>query len=553
MNDQINAGMSTAEVPCNVEPATEPRAADRSEQPENAHAAQAAQRPAFEMIATAYDPHGQNPHHVSEFDHASGRRVRRLLPVHALTSDKRTRDILIKAGVPSPVASATATLTAIASNPPSATGLHDVPHGWVSGCDFGTIYRYGNTAFSSLGPINVYADGLAPEPQQNGDITQLLETLALDHTAATVILVAAHLASLLIHLLDQTPLVIVASGLPEAELQRLTVLADFMFGTRVVAPLLVRRSDTDDALIQFMCSKSRKQAFAHAKIRLDASATTKTREKRIGRAHAPVTLIVTTDANVPGNLASPTPPSGCIEMYLDAPNQAAPTAITQVSSNVAVHHEAIAAVTYIQAVLLNQDKVVRNADTNLPKLIDRYLSAAAGVQNESYALSAVRSFALLRYALTCGRQYGVAPWTRGVADEVMDTCVKRWAAHHRDRETAFERRVIDAVNKLLSTGNHNQRTKFNDCEVRLKSINGHELMLIDSGTFDASVVGRLDKARVLDALRKRRLLVTNGDGSQYQVRVDGGRSRFYAIDVAALRSLHASGMSNPKPAQAAKA
>lgn len=536
MIDEIKAEDIEAAVSTTSEPHSELCSDDRPEQQGNADSTQADLPPAFELIATAYNANGQRPHCVVEFDHPSSRRVHRLLPVHTLMSDKRARDALIKAGMPSPIAFATTTLTAIANDPPAITGLYDVPHGWGESCDFGTTYRYGNAAFSSSGPIPVYADGPVPEPQQTGDIGKLTDALGADPSPATVILVAAHLASLLVHLLDYAPLVITASGAEAPEAERLVALADLTFGTRRTA-LHARRSNTDESLIQFVITKSRKQAFAHAQTLLDRDATATGRDRKAHRTHAPVTLILTAEADVPGNLASPTPPPGCIEIHLDALSSDAPTA-TQARLDTAMIHATAFVAAYIEAVLRGQDAVVRNADNKLPKFVERYLSLTKGVRSENTVHAAAHAFALLRYALTCGRQFSVIPWSAEIVDAAVDACVKQWATRHRERETAFERHVIDAVKKLLNTGNSpNQRARFNDREVRLKSIGGHELMLIDSATFDVSVVGHLDKAHVLSALRKRRLLVTNGDGAQYQVRTDGGRARFYAFDTAALRAM----------------
>lgn len=515
---------------------------------EKSGTASAAQPPVFEMIATAYNPHGQKPHCVVEFEHGSGHRVHRLLPVHALTSDKRARDALIKAGIPPSVASAPATLAAMANEPSSPTGLYDAPRGWINGCDVGTSYRYGNTAYSSSGPITIYADGPAPEPQTNGDIRCLTKKLASNHASVTVILMAAHLASLLVHLLDHVPLVIVVSGLSAAEAERVATLANFAFGTKPTA-IHARRKDADDVLVRLLNVKLRKQAFAHAQIVVEACKG-KARDSRTTRTHAPVTLILVNETEAPGNLASPTPPPGCIEIHADAPDTEAPTVTEQVSSDENTRGEAVATTAYIEAVLRKQNAIVSNADGKLPQFFERYLGMMKGLQNEGAVLAAAHTFALLRYALTCGLKLQITPWSNIVADNAVDACVQQWAASRRQREKAFEQHVVDAVKKLLNAGSPNLRAKFNEREVRLKSINGHELMLIDSATFDASIVGTLDKARVLGALRKRRLLVTNGKGEQYQTRVDGERLRFYAIDVAALRVLQATNTSNHTPARA---
>ncbi|PLZ03038.1 hypothetical protein CY652_06915 [Burkholderia sp. WAC0059] len=536
MSDPIKPDPLDAEARGNLEPVPESRTDDYAEQPENAGSAQAAQPPTFEMVATAYNLHGQRPCHVFDFDHGSGYHARRLVETRVFASIKRARDALVKAGVPPAVVPDDSVLAAVADKSTLVTGMYDVPCGWSRGCDVGLIYRYGNTAYASSGPIAIFADGIVPESKQSADTSKLLAALAEDRSPATFILTAAHCASLLVHLLDCRPIVVVVSSVPILEAKRLTTLAKFAFGTTLTT-MHTRRKDSGDVLIQFVSEKSRKQAFAQARALLETDTKGTRHNNKTERTHAPVTLILTTETDSPGNLASPIPPPGCIEIHIDAASPDAANKPARTSPDTTASCDARAVETYIEAVVREQDAVSRNADTNLPNFVERYLAIAKSLQNEDAVSAAVDSFAVLRYALTCGHKFGIVPWSKKAADEVMDACVNQWADHRRQREMAFERQVVDAVKKLLHPGSPNHRAKFNDREVRFKTINGNELMLIDSGSFDTLVVGHLDKARVLDALRKRKLLVTNGDGAQYQVRVDGKQTRFYAIDAAVLRAL----------------
>ncbi|CAE6706302.1 hypothetical protein [Paraburkholderia nemoris] len=535
MSEQIKTETIEAEVPATLESRPGP-CDDRAKPHENAGEAEAPQRPCIEVIAMAYNQHGQQPRCVVDFPHGSGYRARRLVETRAFTSVKRARDALAKAGVPLAIVPDDSTLTAIVNATPPATGMYNVQRGWSRGCDVGLIYRHGNTAYTSSGPIAVFADGPVPEPQRGSDTGKLLAALAEDHSPGTFILMAAHCASPLVNLLDCAPIVMIASGVSASEVERLTMLAKSAFGTKPAAQH-ARRKDTDDTPIQLVNVKSRKEAFAYARVQLETHTTDGNRGNSIGRAHAPVTLILTTEADAPGQLASPMPPSGCIEIHLDASSPDAANTPTQASPDLTAYRDAGAAEAYIEALLRKQESAARYADTNLPRYVERYLAMAKSLLNDGAYLAAAHSFALLRYALTCGYNFDIIPWSTETAHEVMDACVKRLADHCSKREAAFERHVFDAVKKLANPGSSNQRAKFDDREVRFKTINGNELMLIDCGTFDASVVGHLDKARVLDALRKRRLLVTNGDGAQYQARVNGDRTRFYAVDAAVLRAL----------------
>ncbi|TCK95573.1 hypothetical protein [Paraburkholderia sp. BL9I2N2] len=535
MSEQIKTETIEAEVPATLESRPGP-CDDRANPRENTGESEAPQRPCIEVIAMAYNQHGQQPRCVVDFPHGSGYRARRLVETRAFTSVKRTRDALAKAGVPLAIVPDDSTLSAIVNATPPATGMYNVQRGWSRGCDLGLIYRRGNTAYTSSGPVTVFADGPAPEPQQDGDIKNLLEALAEDRAPGTFILMAAHFASPLVHLLNCRPIVVVLSGLPVPEVQRLAMLANSAFGSKPSA-LHARRMETDDTLIQLVRAKSRKEAFAHARAALETRTTGGSRGSNIGGTHASVTLILATEVNSLGNLASPTPPPGCIEIHLDGSSLDAAHNPAQASPDKTACCHAGAAEAYIEALLRKLDTVIDKADTNLTNFAERYLAMAKTLQNDGAYLAAVHSFALLRYALTCGYNFDIIPRSKETAHEVMDACVMQLADHCSKRETAFERHVFDAVKKLANPGSSNHRAKFNDREVRFKTINGNELMLIDAGTFDVSVVGNLDKARVLDALRKRKLLVTNGDGAQYQARINGDRTRFYAVDAATLRAL----------------
>ncbi|RQQ31937.1 hypothetical protein DF148_20620 [Burkholderia stagnalis] len=208
------------------------------------------------------------------------------------------------------------------------------------------------------------------------------------------------------------------------------------------------------------------------------------------------------------------------------------------SSPVATEHfGAIAAKAFIDAALRDPGWVIRNADKKMPEFFDRYLGIAKGARSEDAIRIAATAFALLRYALALAGKFSVVPWEGKAVDAVVDACVTRWSERHRDRKLAFERYVIDAVKKLTDPGMAGQRVKPVDREVMFETVKERELILIEPRTFDMYIVAHFDKTRVLDVLRKRRLLVTNGDGAQYQKRIDGGRARFYAVDFAHLRTL----------------
>ncbi|WP_133647765.1 hypothetical protein [Paraburkholderia flava] len=490
-----------------------------------------------QIVATAYKPNGRDPHFVVEFEDGAGRRVRRLVPVYACTSIKHTRVALIKAGVPASAVSDDSTVAAFVKETPSASGLYGAPHGWFHGCDTGTAYRHRDTVLSCSGPIAVYADGPIPAPLEGGDIGKLIEALAVDRSPGTAILMAAHLASPLVHLLGCNRMVIVASGASPQEVERLITLAESAFGTMPTAPYAPGK-DTEGVLVEFTKVNSRSEAFAHARVVLEARTIGNRRGSRTGRTSAPVKLILATEADLPGNLASPVPPPGCIEIHLGAHGPNGQNETTQTSSNTTARFHASAAEAYIEAVLRNQDAIIRNAETRLPKFFERYQGITEVPPNADAASAVAQSFSLLRFALTCGRELKITPWTSDAAHAIMDACVSHWTDHRKQREIAFEGHVVEAVKMLASPDAPNQLTKSDGRGVRFETICGRELLLIAPAIFDSTVVCNHDKALVLEALHKRKLLVTNHHGWQYLVRIDdGSRTRFYAVDTAILRGL----------------
>ncbi|KVP76375.1 hypothetical protein WJ94_19205 [Burkholderia ubonensis] len=535
MSDQIKTDMFEAEVPRDLESVPEARADDYPKQPENADATQVAQAPAFEVIATAYDLHGRDPRRVIDFDHASGRRVRRLLPEGAFTSTTRARTALIKAGMRINSVDLSG-IVDIAMTRPDAIGMYGILYGWSQGFDAGVIYRFGDTVYSSSGPIPVYAEGPAPDSTQANDIAPLKEVLTAGLSPCSVILVAAHLAGLLVPPLGCDPLVIVASGVSASDAACISSLADSAFGTKA-ATWRARLYESDDTLVLLSTAKSREQAFQQVGPLFDATARAERRAGTLKLAQAPVTFVVTGEPDAPGNLDSARPPTGSVEISFDMSAVAVAEEAARSSPASSAHFGAVAAKAFIDAVLRNLEPVIRNADKKMPEFVCRYLGMMKGDQSEEAVRIAAATFALLRYALLCGCRFNVVPWDGKEVDAVMDACVTRWSERHQDRTLAFERYVIDAVKTLADTGFSSQRAKPIDRKVVFETVKERELMLIESNTFDAHIAARTDKARALDVLRKRRLLVTNGDGAQYQKRIDGERARFYAVDITHLRTL----------------
>ena len=536
MSDQFNIESIDAEpIPPVPELANELTPGDEGgvAKPDSDSTGQHSSLSKVQIVATAHDLNGREPLCVIEFDHASGLRVRRLVPLNACTPIKRARAVLIKAGTPPSFVSDDATVAALVNEPPSVTGLHDVPHGWMNGCDIGNAYRRGETVFSSSGSITVYADGPVPEPKQHGDVGKLLEALAGDRSPGTAILIAAHLASPLVHLLGSSPIVIVASGAPPSEIERLATLAQSAFDTRLTA-LHAPRKDTDDALVDFTTAQSRSEAFAHVRI-IDKARTAGSRRGSKTGVPTPVTLILTAEADSPCNPALPMPPPGCVEIHLDALGPNAQNNVAQTSPNATSRFHAGAANTYIEASLRNQSAIARNANEKMPGFTERYLAMMKHDPSVDVETLTANSFALMRFALMCGKKFGIVPWDGNAADTVMDACVARWVDHRQQHETTLEGHVVDAVKKLAMPGSPNQQVKSDGRKVRFETINGRELLLIAPDIFNSAIVGLHDKRRVLGILLMRELLVTNGDGNQYLVRIDGNRSRFYAIDRAALK------------------
>ncbi|WP_124597035.1 hypothetical protein [Burkholderia stagnalis] len=537
MSDQIKTDALKAEAPPDLESAPEPCADDYPEQPENAGAAQVAQPSGFEVIATAYDLHGRDPRRVVDFDHASGRRVRRLLPEGVFTSATRARTALIKAGVSLSGCSADpVAVFDVAMTRPDGVGMYGIPYGWSRGQDTGPIYRFGNTAYSSSGPIPVYAEGPAPVGTPANNLDLLKQVLMADLSPCSVIPVAAHFAGLLVPLLGCDPLVIVASGVSAPDEAHINSLADSAFGTKTAA-WHARSYANDDTLVLLSTAKSRKLAFQQVRPLCDAAAHAERRTGKLESTPAPITFVVTREQDASGNLASSCPPNGCVEISFDKPAAAVTEGVAQSSPVATEHFGAIAAKAFIDAALRDPGWVIRNADKKMPEFFDRYLGIAKGARSEDAIRIAATAFALLRYALALAGKFSVVPWEGKAVDAVVDACVTRWSERHRDRKLAFERYVIDAVKKLTDPGMAGQRVKPVDREVMFETVKERELILIEPRTFDMYIVAHFDKTRVLDVLRKRRLLVTNGDGAQYQKRIDGGRARFYAVDFAHLRTL----------------
>lgn len=510
---------------------------------------------AMELIAHAYDLHGLTPRLVIDFNHPSGKRVRRLLPESAFESGRRARKALTDAGVPGAVARASAGDLMIAQ--PAAIGMYEVPNGWSLACDAGFVYRFGDTTFTSSGPIPVYADGPVPDPTQDGDLGALKEMLAADVSPENVLLFAVHYLCPLIQLFDRSPLVIVVSGMPNAVADRLSPLAESAFGT-APATTSARASGHDGSLARLKRVNSRKEAFLLAQNLIGTTARRGARGKESASAPAAVTVLMTSEAESPRNLTSPPPPASCIEIPYDtwakavaersalSVNAAVPTGEPSISSEpgqpdapggvCAQDFGAVAAKSYIEAIVRKRDEVVSHSDENIRKLVDRYLGLMT-IQREDAVVCTATTFALMRFALMCGRQFKVLPWDPNVCHVVMDGCVKCWSERHRARESEFERRVLDAVKRLAVTGKSDQTRNAPDREVRHYTVGARELILIEPPTFDALIVAGRDKSRVIDVLRKRKLLVSNGDGAQYQKRVGDGRARFYAIEASVLRIL----------------
>lgn len=538
MSDQIKADVFEAEAPRDLEPALESRADDYPQQPENADAAQVAEPPAFEVIATAYDLHGRDPRRVVDFDHASGRRVRRLLPEGIFTSATRARTALIKAGVSlSDCSTDPLSVFDVVMMRPDGIGMYGIPYGWSRGQDAGPIYRFGDTAYSSSGPIPVYAEGPAPVGTPANNLDLLKQVLTADLSPCLVISVAAHFAGLLVPLLGCDPLVIVASGVSAPDEAHINSLADSAFGTKTAAAWHARSYANDDTLVLLSTAKSRKLAFQQVRPLCDAVAHAERRTGKLESTPAPITFVVTREQDASGNLASPCPPNGCVEISFDKPEAVVTEGAAQPSPVATAHFGAIAAKAFIDAALRDPGWVIRNADKKMPEFFDRYLGIAKGDRSEEAIRITATAFALLRYALALAGRFSIVPWEGKAVDAVVDACVTRWSERHRDRKLAFERYVIDAVKKLADPGMAGQRAKPVHREVMFDTVKERELMLIEPRTFDMYIVAHFDKTRVLDVLRKRRLLVTNGDGAQYQKRIDGGRARFYAVDFAHLRTL----------------
>ncbi|MDI6018226.1 hypothetical protein QLQ97_13355 [Burkholderia pseudomallei] len=491
----------------------------------------------IEVIATAYDLHGRDPRRVVDFDHSSGRRVRRLLPECVFTSAARVRTALIKAGMSfGNCSSNPSAILDVAMTLPSMIGMYGIPYGWSRGQDAGPIYRFGNTAYSSSGRIPVYAEGPAPVGKRANDLDLPRGVLTADLSPCSAILVAAHLAGLLVPLLGCNPLVIVASGVSALDEAYINSLADSAFGTKAAA-WHARSYANDGTLVMLATAKSRKLAFQQVRQLCDAATGAECRSGKVDSTPAPVTFVVTHEPDTSGNLGSPCPPNGCVEISFDGSQVAVAEGAAQSSSASDAPLDAVVAKTFINVVLRNPEPVIRNADKMMPKFFDRYLRMMKGDPSEEAVRITASAFAVLRYALTCGCQFEVIPWEAEAVDAVMNACVTCWSERHRDRKLAFERYVIDAVKKLADPGMAGQRAKPVHREVMFDTVKERELMLIEPRTFDMYIVAHFDKTRVLDVLRKRRLLVTNSDGAQYQKRIDGGRARFYAVDFAHLRTL----------------
>ena len=538
MSEQIETRVFEASALPDLEPTPEPSAEDSPKKPENADAVQVAQPPAFEVIATAYDLHGRDPRRVIDLDHASGRRVRRLLPEGVFTSATRARTALIKAGVSLSGRSADpSSVFDVVMTRPDGIGMYGIPYGWSRGQDSGLIYRFGDTAYSSSGPIPVYAEGPAPVGTPANNLDLLKQVLTADLSPRSVIPVAAHFVGLLVPLLGCDPLVIVASGVSAPDEAHINSLADSAFGTKTAAAWHARSYANDVTLVLLSTAKSRKLAFQQVRPLCDAAAHAERRTGKLESTAAPITFVVTREQDASGNLASPCPPNGCVEISFDKPEAVVTEGAAQPSPVATEHFGAIAAKAFIDAALRDPGWVIRNADKKMPEFFDRYLGIAKGDRSEEAIRIAATTFALLRYALALAGKFCVVPWEGKSVDAVMDACVTRWSERYRDRKLAFERYVIDAVKKLTDPSMAGQRVRPLDREVIFQTVKERELMLIEPRTFDVHIVAHFDKIRIVDVLRKRRLLVTNGDGAQYQKRINGRQVRFYAVDVAHLRTL----------------
>ncbi|OMQ68930.1 hypothetical protein AQ713_15280 [Burkholderia pseudomallei] len=460
-----------------------------------------------------------------------------MLPEGVFTSAARVRTALIKAGMSfGNCSSNPSAILDVAMMRPNMIGMYGIPYGWSRGQDAGPIYRFGNTAYSSSGPIPVYAEGPAPVGKQVNDPDLPRGVLTAGLSPCSVILVAAHLAGLLVPLLGCDPLVIVTSGVSALDGAYINLLADSAFGTKAAA-WHARSFANGGTLVLLATAKSRKLAFQRVRPLCDAATGAECPTGKLDSTPAPITFVATCEQDASGNLGSPCPPNGCVEISFDVSQVAVAEEGAQSSSASNAPLDAAVAKAFIDAVLRAPERVIRNADKMMPKFVDRYLGMMKGDPSEDAVRITASAFALLRYALTCGCQFGVVPWEAEAVDAVMNACATRCAERHRDRKLAFECYVIDAVKKLADPGMVCQRAKPVEREVMFETVKERELMLIEPRTFDMYIAAHFDKTRVLDVLRKRRLLVTNGDGAQYQKRIDGGRARFYAVDFAHLRTL----------------
>ncbi|AJE99137.1 hypothetical protein [Pandoraea apista] len=538
MSDHGEVKAADAEVGRDPAPAAEPCFEVPLDQVD---AQQTTPTPAFTMLATAYNLHGEKPCHVVEFEHAIGGRVRRLLPAHTLTSCKSTCAALIKAGVPKPIASSASVQASVMAGTLSATGLYNMPPGWTLSPHLGVVYRYADTAYTSAGPIAVYANGPVAKPPQarQADSVDALENVPTSELSpGNVILAAAQLTSLLVRLLDQPPLVIVVSGMSLAEAESIRRLAGFSIGTCPVEPPS-RFNEPVSALVKRMSAKSYDEAMVQAHAALDFGAAGKRTRMIAAPPSVPVTVIITPKKGIPDNFKSQTLPLGCIEIPVDALSRTSSSDSKTETLKGPPNQTAIATSAYIEAVLRNQSEIVEQAATKLLKFQQRYSQMMTDVRSQDAVLAATRQLALLRFGLTLGRRFNLISWGAKELHCVMDECAKQCASALHQRETAFWRCVANAVKELISTANRVTEASSRPQDVILKITKGRELLLIPSKTFDACVVGTSDKKRVLDTLRERDLLVVTGKGSQYQARagVESPRNRFYAIDVAALRKL----------------
>ncbi|WP_281718923.1 hypothetical protein [Pandoraea apista] len=506
----------------------------------------ASQMPDFTMLATAYNLQGEKPCHVIEFEHGAGGRVRRLVPAHLLTSATRTRSALIKAGVPIPIASSSSVLQDAMAGEQSVTGLYDVPPGWVSSPHLGVAYRYADSVYVSAGPIAVYTNCSMPKSEQVDAADLLKHVLTSDLSPSNVILAAAYLASLLVHVLRHVPLVIVISGTSATEAARLARLAGVATGIHPVDPSS-HRNEPVGALIKLLSAKSYDKALELARAALNIGATDKRVRVKATPPPVPVTVIVTEGKGIPDNFMSRTLPVGSIEIQLDALDLSSLQEKNAEAPSPTQSQTAVATSTYIEAFLRNQSEIVDQAVKKLPEYEARYSKAMIGVQNQDAVLTASQQLAFLRFALAFGRRFKLISWGKEELHCVMDACAEQCSSAHRQRETALWRCVANAVKTLISAAEGVEEASSRRQDAALKTINGRELLLVTSAAFDACVVSGLDKDRVLEALRERNLLVTNGGGSQYLARVNGTRKRFYAIDAAAMRKLKISETDDRSP------